>query len=264
VIPEIEVQMKMRRKTWLAVAVFAVVIPAASCDRAGSGVDTQALAGAWSLQGYAMQGVEQANVSGLMVVRNDRFGIVYTMSTGDSLSGRGHAGAYSLDGDQLTFDVTWWVEDVGGEARVMSSEQATAEAALDGDILQLNFASGSVQRWQRVERGSVPDRSGAWPLESVRVDGERRDVDGVLLLSGDRFAAVYALGSGTDPADMYAHGGIMTGPTQEVELVSRYVVAAVDGDGYVFNVEQGENGAVPGAAAVLLSTAEGESFRLRR
>jgi hypothetical protein len=117
------------------------------------------LAGVWTLEYYEMAGEEQGDVSGLLIMADGRFAMVYTMTTnGDALSGRAHAGRYGSSASELTFDVEQWVQHMDGQGSVVPPERVTAEIALEGDTLVLRFGSGSVQHWRRIRDTNVRQR----------------------------------------------------------------------------------------------------------
>jgi hypothetical protein len=231
--------------------------------------ESQQLEGAWNLQQYVMAGDEQEDVSGLLVLAEGRFGLIYTMHRNGDLNGRGHAGGYSSEENRLIFDVQWWPEEVDGAARAAEPIREVAEVGLDGDVLELRFGSGSLQRWHRVAPAGQQGVAGALQVQSMEQDGRQRDANGLLANNAGQFTFFVDAGGKDGSGDVRAYGGTITssesdGDESKFELISNWYVAFTDGEGDVSNSEQSMTLQLRDADAELVHRADGRTYRLRQ
>lgn len=112
---------------------------------------TETLEGAWELVSYeTADGHPEAN--GLMLTQDGHFSIAYDLTyPGGELSARTHAGSYQVDGNQVTYNVQWWVQYVDGEGAILSATSESPEFDYNGTDLKLQFSSGSRQHWRRID-----------------------------------------------------------------------------------------------------------------
>ena len=229
--------------------------------------DAETPSGAFSLQSYEMQGDEQDDVAGLLIMHDGRFGMIYTMAIDGARSGRAHAGEYVVRQDRLVFDVKWWVEDVGGEARAVSPERVVATIDMNGEELSLTFESGSIQKWRSVDGGEPAGKAGVWRLERALPAGAPQASSGLFLLADDRFAFHYEVNQAGE-VDAYAYGGAVSGtaskPSGQLELTTRYSISFEDGEGSVETPESAGTAVFPDFARSVLSLAGEGSFELQR
>ena len=130
-------------------------------------VQADGLEGAWSLEVYEFQ-KKDVPVSGIMIFADGHFSLVYKMDF-EGLSGRSHGGKYSLDGDQITYTIPWWVEHVAGKSQVMEDEvEAKGRVEILGDRLVISFENGSIQRLKKLSSGDAGNLAGAWLVDEAR------------------------------------------------------------------------------------------------
>jgi len=131
--------------------IICVLASAALQVNASQPVTTETLEGAWELVSYDTAD-GQPEVNGLQLMQDGHFSIAYeqTFPAGE-LSARSHAGTYRADGNQITYNVRWWVQHVVGEDAIISSTSVSPEFDYDGINLKLRFSNGNSQHWRRVE-----------------------------------------------------------------------------------------------------------------
>ncbi len=238
------------------------IVVAAWFSFATTAATASELTGAWSLQQYVMQGDERSDVSGLLVMTEGRFGLIYTMSSKDgSLAGRAHSGDYRLEDGQLVFAVKWWPEDVDGAARAAPPATETAHAGLDGDELLLTFGSGSTQRWHRIDGNGLP--AAAWQVEQVATNGCPSPAGGLFLSVGDRFTLVYE-SAGGEEGGVFAYGGTARAESGALRFNTEWLVNHIDGQGEVSNAGRAFGLTLSRPGTAVLSDTHGTIYRLRR
>jgi hypothetical protein len=134
--------------------VMCVLASSAVQVNASQPVTTETLEGAWELVSYdTADGRPETN--GLHLMQDGHFSIAYEMTfSGGELSARSHAGTYAVDGNQITYNVRWWVQHVDGEDAIISATSVSPEFDYDGTNLKLQFSSSSSQHWRRIEAPS--------------------------------------------------------------------------------------------------------------
>jgi hypothetical protein len=204
--------------------------------------ESQQLEGAWNLHRYVMAGEKQEGVSGLLVLAEGRFGLIYTMRRNGELNGRGHAGGYTSEKDRLIFDVEWWPEEVDGIARAAAPAREVADIDQQGDILEMRFGSGSLQRWRRVKGAAQKDDAEARRLENVVTGGQQQDAKGLLVEAAGQFALFAESKRRDGSVDVRAYGGTSRGESEAdgngIAFISRWYVGFTEGEGEVSNAEQ--------------------------
>ncbi len=169
-------------------------------------LSAQSLDGAWRLESYSSLGKEAADPAGIMIFTQGRFGMIYAMGSVER-SARAHAGAYSIQGNEVTFDIPWWVEHVEGKARVVGSEvKAGGRYERRGDSLTIHFESGSAQRFKKLPDNPGGRLSGAWILNKYEGGAKTGPSEGTMLFADGHFVLVYTMKS-ADGWDGRGHGG---------------------------------------------------------
>jgi hypothetical protein len=239
---------------------FLCVLFLACGSASAAEVSIQDLHGAWTMQRYDMTGDRQKDVSGVLVLAEDHFGLVYTMRTQNGvLEGRGHAGSFAVDGDQLLFDVKWWVQDVEGAAAIMPVAREAARIRLSGDTLELHFGSGSMQRWHR---GSVRPESavtGAWMLEGATSGDARYEADGLFVMADGQFAFAVAL---DNAGSLSIYGGSSLSEGCDTSLKSHWRIDFANGRSSASNLEKPLSLSVDETGSVRLRDASDITYRL--
>jgi len=194
-------------------------------------VQADGLEGAWSLEGYECQN-KDVPVSGVMIFADGHFAMVYKMDF-EGRSGRGHGGKYSLEGDEITYMIPWWVEHVGGESRVTKDEiEAEGRVERLGDLLVIRFASGSVQKLKRLTSGDAGDLAGAWLMDSYESRAKTGPTSGMMMFAGDSFTLVYTM-KPEGGKDGKAHAGTYERDGGSVTLSVAWSMQIVGGEGSV-------------------------------
>lgn len=213
----------MLKKCWMLVAMFLLVaLPTVYAD---------GLEGAWSLEGYEFDN-KDVPVSGVMIFADDHFAVVYKMDL-DGRSGRGHGGRYSLEGDEITFIIPWWVEHVAGKSQVMKDEvEAKGRVEQVGDSLVIYFASGSVQKLKELSSGDAGDLAGAWLMDSYESRAKTGPASGMMMFAGDSFTLMYTMEPDGEK-DGRAHAGTYQRDGGAMTLSVAWSMQVVGGEGSV-------------------------------
>ena len=217
----------MLKKIWMLVAMFVLVTPPA--------VHADGLEGAWSLEGYEFEN-KDVPVSGVMIFADGHFAMVYKMDY-EGPSGRGHGGKYSLEGDEITFTIPWWVEHVAGKSQVMKDEvQAKGRVEQLGDLLGIRFASGSQQKLKKLTSGDAGDLAGAWLMDSYESRAKTGPTSGMMMFAGDNFTLTYTMkpeGGPEGRKDGRAHGGTYQRDGGAMTLSVAWSMQVIGGEGSV-------------------------------
>jgi hypothetical protein len=162
------------------------------------------LEGAWELESYRLQG-KDVPATGVMILSEGQFAMVYTMNQGRS--GRGHGGRYRIEGDRITFDIPWWIQHVPGEPQVMDAAR-TAGAAVERkeNSLTLRFDSGSVQTYRKLPARNGDSLEGAWLLDSYEGSARTGPATGMAIFRDGHFALLYTM-KPEGGLDGRSHGG---------------------------------------------------------
>lgn len=139
----------MSRHLWTlcgAVTLVALALAAPVGARAGQAE------GAWRMVRYEGGG-NVGPATGQLTLVDGRFSLVYTMTGADgSLSGRAHAGGYTISGTSLALDVEWSMDHVQGKGGVSAKRSSRAPSiAVKGDTLTLTYENGAVMEFTRVK-----------------------------------------------------------------------------------------------------------------
>jgi hypothetical protein len=206
------------------------------------------VAGAWRLDSYLLDG-KDVPVSGTLIFSEDRFGMVYRMGiSGDS--GRGHGGAYRVEGDLIHFSIPFWLQLVDGVARVMAeSSDARSRFQLEGDALTLRFENEAVQRFTRAPMTASP-LDGAWTMIGYESGAKTGNADGIALFDAGSFVLIYTMAAGAAAPDARAHAGGFEIEGDTLTLKAQSSIHCVGGGGRVeltpspramgFRLESGE------------------------
>lgn len=137
------------RRRVLAVALVAL-IAAVSAGAASAQSDPR---GAWRLERYTGGG-NVGPATGQLMLADGRFSLIYSMSGADgTLSGRAHAGGYTVKDDTLALAVEWSLDHVNGKGGVAGKPSTRSPRfRLEGDRLTLTYENGAVMVFQRVGR----------------------------------------------------------------------------------------------------------------
>jgi hypothetical protein len=129
------------------VALCVMTAPAVAV--AGTAADP--LVGAWSMESYTGPAAT-GPATGQMMFSNGRFSLIYTMGRdGQSASGRAHAGAYTLNGEDLELQVLWSMEYVNGKGSATNQPSSRpVRIIVRGDQLTMTFSNGGVQTFRRM------------------------------------------------------------------------------------------------------------------
>ena len=122
------------------------------------------LDGSWILQSFDVP-TKQLSVSGVMVVHDKYFSLIYYMcDVNGVLSSRSHGGTYRIDKDknEIGFDVYWWLEKVDGESRILPAVHEVAQLSFQGGIAIFDFGESGAQRWKRHTPHSREQRTSAY------------------------------------------------------------------------------------------------------
>ncbi|MEJ8566178.1 hypothetical protein [Elongatibacter sediminis] len=136
----------------LGIAVGAIIAATPGANTQADELTTAELEGAWELVSYETAD-DQPPAAGLQLVQDGHFSIIYqTTFTGqDEPSARSHAGTYRVEGDHITYDVSYWVQHVNGEGSLVPATSVSPTYEYDGSNLKLAFGSGSKQHWRRID-----------------------------------------------------------------------------------------------------------------
>ena len=212
----------MKKMGMLVAAFVLVATPAVQAD---------SLEGAWALEGYEFDN-KDVPVSGVMIFADDHFAMVYKMDL-DGRSGRGHGGKYSLEGDEITYTIPWWVEHVAGKSQVMKDEvEAKGRVEVLGDLLVIRFASGSVQKLKRLTSGDAGDLAGAWLMDSYESRAKTGPTSGMMMFAGDSFTLTYTM-KPEGGKDGKAHAGTYERDGGAMTLSVAWSMQVVEGEGSV-------------------------------
>ena len=211
------------KKILVLVALFALAVSPA--------VYSEGLEGAWSLEGYEFDN-KDVPASGLMIFAGDHFALVYKMDL-DGTSGRGHGGKYSLEGNEITFVLPWWVEHVAGKSQVMK-DKAEAKGRVEqvGDSLVIYFASGSEQKLKRLTSGDAGDLAGAWLMDGYESRAKTGPASGMMMFAGDHFTLFYTM-TAEGGKDGRAHAGTYQRDGGAMTLSVAWSMQVVGGEGSV-------------------------------
>jgi hypothetical protein len=213
----------MLKKIGMLVAVFLLV--------ATPTVYSDGLEGAWSLEGYEFDN-KDVPVSGVMIFADGHFAVVYKMDY-EGRSGRGHGGNYSLEGDEITYMIPWWVEHVAGKSQVMKDEvEAKGRVEVLGDLLVIRFASGSVQKLKKLTSGDAGDLAGAWLMDSYESRAKTGPTSGMMMFAGDSFTLTYTM-KPEGGKDGKAHAGTYERDGGAMTLSVAWSMQVVEGEGSV-------------------------------
>ena len=110
------------------------------------------VSGVWNMTSYTGS-ASVGKPGGQLMLAKGRFTLVYTMAGDDgTMSGRGHAGRYKVEGGVMTFDIDWDVHYVQGKGTVAPKPYtATAKVSTGDNTLTLVFANGGSQVYRRVD-----------------------------------------------------------------------------------------------------------------
>ena len=127
------------------------VVTAPAVAIAGAAADP--LVGAWSMESYTGPATT-GPATGQMIFSDGRFSLIYTMGRdGQSASGRAHAGAYKLNGEELELQVMWSMEYVNGKGSVTNQPSSRpVRTIVRGDQLTMMFGNGGVQTFKRIKQ----------------------------------------------------------------------------------------------------------------
>jgi len=151
-----------------------------------------ALEGAWQLQSYQLEN-EDIPVNGIIIFADGYFSTVYTMNFRGS-SGRSHGGTYTLEGDEITYTIPWWVQNVAGTPEVMQNEiVAKGRVELAGNRLIIRYASGSIHEFAKLPPGDASELRGAWLMESYESRAKTGEASGMMIFYGGQFALIYTM-----------------------------------------------------------------------
>lgn len=161
------------------------------------------LDGAWELTSYTLNG-EDVDVSGILVLSNGKFGMIYSMGT-EPTNARAHAGVYEALPDGLIFDVRLWIQHVEGSSGIIPEKKVQTDLEWHKDSLTIHFEGGSRQELRPLEAEQSRMASGGWKLVSVKGDASAASMRGFFVAAEDCFVllrAVEETGTGS------AYGGI--------------------------------------------------------
>jgi hypothetical protein len=127
------------------------VVTAPAVAIAGAAADP--LVGAWSMESYTGSAAT-GPATGQLIFSDGRFSLIYTMGRdGQSTSGRAHAGAYKLDGEDLDLQVMWSMGYVNGKGSVTNQPSSRpVKTIVKDDQLTMTFGNGSVQTFKRIKQ----------------------------------------------------------------------------------------------------------------
>lgn len=223
------------------------------------------LNGAWDMSGYETGGKNQRQISGLLIVADDHFGLIYSMLSEDgSLVGRAHFGRYEVEDDQLHFDVKWWPEKIHGQARAVPPVRETASFAIQESVLKLRFGTGSIQRWTKLDAEGFAHLSGVWRVENVRTEDVSQNAAGLLLIAEDRFALVSSTGSSPDEQTLLARGGSLDFEGSSLLMTTDWKVSFADEEGEVSNTREIMTLSLPEPSIALINHPGNKTINLRR
>ena len=206
--------------------VFTVVLLASV-----SSVYADQLQGAWSLEGYEFEN-KDVPVSGVMIFADGHFAMGYAMDY-EGRSGRGHGGTYSLEGNEITFVLPWWVEHVAGKSQVMKDKvEAKGRVEQVGDSLVIYFASGSTQKLKRLTSGDAGDLAGAWLMDSYESRAKTGPASGMMMFAGKNFTLFYTM-TPEGGKDGRAHAGTYQRDGGAMTLSVAWSMQVVGGEGSV-------------------------------
>lgn len=139
----------MRRHVW-AVGVATMLVLSALA--APTGARAGQAEGAWRMVRYEGGG-NVGPATGQLTLVDGRFSLVYTMTGADgTLSGRAHAGGYTIKGDSLALDVEWSMDHVQGKGGVAPKRSSrTPKLEVKADTLTLTYENGGVMEFARVK-----------------------------------------------------------------------------------------------------------------
>ncbi|MDZ4729693.1 MAG: hypothetical protein SH820_07105 [Xanthomonadales bacterium] len=190
-----------------------------------------AIEGAWLLESYQLEN-ESIPVNGIIIFAKGYFSTVYKMDYEGS-SGRSHGGRYNLEGDEITYTIPWWVQNVAGTPEVMKNEiLAKGRVELTGNQLIIRYASGSVHKFTKLTSGEAGELGGAWLMESYESPAKTGPASGMMIFSGDRFAMIYTMKT-EDGLDGRAHAGAFHRNGGAMSLSVDWSMQAVGGVGSV-------------------------------
>ena len=212
----------MKKMGMLVAAFVLVATPAVQAD---------SLEGAWALEGYEFQN-KDVPVSGVMIFADGHFAMVYKMDYEGSAV-RGHGGQYSLEGDEITYMIPWWVEHVAGKSQVMKDEvHAKGRVEVLGDLLVIRFASGSVQKLKKLTSGDAGDLAGAWVMDSYESPAKTGPATGMMMFAGDSFALMYTM-KPEGGKDGRAHAGTYQRDGDAMTISVGWSIHVIGGEGLV-------------------------------
>jgi hypothetical protein len=213
--------------------------------------DADELRGAWNLQAYNLNGSD-VTVSGVLVLSDGMFGMIYTMDAGpSSVSGRAHAGRYRIDGDQLVFDVRLWIQKVEEATGRIPGKVIGAKIELQDDLLVLHFDGGSVQELKRIDAKETSLISGGWKLKSAGNAGANPDAKSLFVADENTYVLLYV----DDEADTgRAYGGVSR---DDGSLQARWALA-VNGETGTANSGSGTKDLALTRSAELIEIRDGQ------
>ncbi|MGH9319710.1 MAG: hypothetical protein ACRD3V_07445 [Vicinamibacteria bacterium] len=113
-------------------------------SRSGDDLD-----GAWLLESYEGS-ARTGPTTGMVLFRDGRFALLYTMKPEGGLDGRAHAGTFARARDAVNLGVKWEVVSLSGEAVVAEKtyERETG-VVIANDRLTLDYGKGASQTFRR-------------------------------------------------------------------------------------------------------------------
>ncbi|MGH9335239.1 MAG: hypothetical protein ACRD21_15995, partial [Vicinamibacteria bacterium] len=104
---------------------------------------------AWLLESYEGS-ARTGPTTGMVLFRDGRFALLYTMKPEGGLDGRAHAGTFARARDAVNLGVKWEVVSLSGEAVVAEKtyERETG-VVIANDRLTLDYGKGASQTFRR-------------------------------------------------------------------------------------------------------------------
>jgi hypothetical protein len=215
--------------------------------------------GAWRLTEYEFQD-KSVPASGVMIFADGYFAMVYKMDF-EGESARAHGGTYNLTGDELSYTIPWWVEQVAGNPRVFDEEVlAKGQVEQFDDELVIRFASGSVQRFKKLSPKGTEELTGAWLMDHYESRAKTGPASGLILYAGNNFALIYTM-EGAGGKDGRAHAGTFQRNNGAMTLSVNWSLQVVGGVGSVDDTSSSRKTIATVTADSLVMELGGESVQ---